>query len=79
MNAVFKDGRGRVLDGLIGVRLENADAWLGLRPDAAVCDVYEADNRVRGELVATFVRDAESGRWLPQEPPNKGASRASGR
>ncbi len=66
MHAVFKDQGAGVLDGLTGVSLREPDAWLPSRSDAAACEVYENNRGARGKLVATYVRDAKTGRWLPK-------------
>lgn len=68
MHAVIKDDAARVLDGITGVSLCDSDEWLPSRPDAAACEVYENNRGARGKLVATYVRDATTGRWLPKSP-----------
>lgn len=63
MHAVFKDARGRVLDGWTGVDVNEPDVWLPQTPEAVICEVYEHRNGARGALVVVFVRDAQTGVW----------------
>lgn len=79
MHVIFKDARGRILDGRTGVAIEEHDVWLPGAPEAIVCEVYEHRESARGPLVAVFVRDERTGTWsrrstvdTPLRPPPLG-------
>ncbi len=63
MHAIFRDGQDRIVDCVTGVPLDEAGSWLPLRHVAVRCDVYADNERVRGDLVASFARDGDDMPW----------------
>jgi serine/threonine-protein kinase len=64
--AVFSDAEGAKVDEMAFVSIDEAYEFASTQPESVVrCDLYDELDGVRGRLRVTYVRNAETGHWVP--------------